>query len=183
MRVTEKAHAELDKILQLGDFAIDATLGNGYDTQFLAQKVGTSGHVHAFDIQKQSIEKSTRFLEKNQLQNRVTFYLSCHSKIKQNLPIELVGKIKTVTFNLGYLPGGDKKIITKPETTLAAIKLAHLCLSDNGIISLISYRGHEGGRCEFEEIEKLIKQEDWPVQKTPGSEATDSPVLFVIGKG
>ena len=35
----------------------------------------------------------------------------------------------------------------------------------------------------FEEIEKLIKQEDWPVQKTPGSEAPDSPVLFVIGKG
>ena len=60
MRVTEKAHAELDKILQCGDFAIDATLGNGYDTQFLAQKVGTSGHVYAFDIQKQSIEQSTR---------------------------------------------------------------------------------------------------------------------------
>ena len=183
MRVTEKAHAEVDKILQCGDFAIDATLGNGYDTQFLAQKVGTSGHVYAFDIQKQSIEQSTRFLEKNKLENRVSFYLSCHSKIKQNLPIELVGKIKTVTFNLGYLPGGDKKIITKPETTLAAIKLAHLCLSDNGIISLISYRGHEGGRCEFEEIEKLIKQEHWPVQKTPGSEAPDSPMLFIIGKG
>ena len=183
MRVTEKAHLELDIILQSGDCAIDATLGNGYDTQFLAQKVGTSGHVYAFDIQKESIEQSTRFLEKNNLENRVTFYLSCHSKIKQNLPIELVGKIKTVTFNLGYLPGGDKNIITKPDSTLSALQQAYHYLSDDGIISLISYRGHEGGRCEFEEIEKLIKQENWPVQKIPGSEAPNSPVLFIIGKG
>jgi predicted methyltransferase len=183
MKVTEKAHAELGTILHSGDFAIDATLGNGYDTQFLAQKIGTSGHVYAFDIQKDSIEQSTRFLEKNNLEDRVTFYLSCHSKINQNLPIELEGKIKTVTFNLGYLPGGDKNIITKPNTTLSALKQAHRYLSDDGIISLISYRGHEGGRCEFEEIEKLIKQENWLVQKTPGSKAPDSPVLFIIGKG
>ena len=66
MRITEKAHAELDKILQRGDLAIDATLGNGYDTQFLAQKVGTSGHVFAFDIQKESIEQSTRFPRRKQ---------------------------------------------------------------------------------------------------------------------
>ena len=183
MRVTEKAHLELDKILQHGDLAIDATLGNGYDSQFLAQKVGTSGHVYAFDIQKESIEQSIQLLEKNQLVNRVTFNQSCHSNIIKNIPINHQGKVKSVTFNLGYLPGGDKKIITKPESTLSAIKQAHFCLSDDGIISLIAYRGHEGGRSEYEEIEKLIKQEDWLAQKIPGSEAPDSPVLFIIGKG
>ena len=65
---------------------------------------------------------------------------------------------------------------------MSAIKQAHFCLSDDGIISLIAYRGHEGGRSEYEEIEKLIKQEDWQVQKIPGSEAPDSPVLFIVGK-
>ena len=65
MRLTEKAHQELGKVLQSEDVVIDATLGNGHDTKFLAQKVGASGRVYAFDIQKESIEESTRLLQKN----------------------------------------------------------------------------------------------------------------------
>ena len=86
MRLTEQAHRELDKIIHAGDFVIDATLGNGYDTQFLAQKVGNDGGVYAFDIQKESIEQSTRLLEKHQLLSRVIFTQSCHSKMLEHVP-------------------------------------------------------------------------------------------------
>lgn len=182
MRLTEKAHQELDKVLQSEDVVIDATLGNGHDTKFLAQKVGASGRVYAFDIQKESIEESTGLLKKNNHENRVIFFQSCHSSLIKNVPIELVGKIKAVTFNLGYLPGGDKNIITKPDTTLSALKQAHYFLSVDGVISLIAYRGHDGGMWEFEQIVKLIKQENWPIQKMSGNEAPDSPVLFLISK-
>ena len=182
MRLTEQAHRELDKIIHAGDFVIDATLGNGYDTQFFAQKVGNDGRVYAFDIQKESIEQSTRLLEKQQLLSRVIFTQSCHSKMLEHVPVTMLGKIKAVIFNLGYLPGGDKKIITQPDSTLSALKQAHHCLSDDGIISLIAYRGHDGGQREFEEIEKLTEKENWSVQKKSSSQAPDSPVLFLIGK-
>ena len=182
MRLTEQAHKELDKIIHAGDFVIDATLGNGYDTQFLAQQVGKDGEVYAFDIQKESIEQSTRLLEKQQLLSQVIFTQSCHSKMLEHVPVTMLGKIKAVIFNLGYLPGGDKEIITQPDSTLSALKQAHLCLSDDGIISLIAYRGHDGGQREFEEIEKLTEKENWAVQKKPSNQAPDSPVLFLIGK-
>ena len=49
-----------------GDYAVDATLGNGHDTCFLAEIVGDSGKVFGFDIQKEAIESSTtRLKEKN----------------------------------------------------------------------------------------------------------------------
>ena len=32
--------------------------------------------------------------------------------------------VKLVCFNLGYFPGGDRNIITKPETTVAGIQAA-----------------------------------------------------------
>ena len=182
MRLTEQAHREMDKIIHAGDFVIDATLGNGYDTQFLAKKVGYDGGVYAFDIQKESIEQSIRLLEKKQLLSRVIFTQSCHSKMLEHVPVTKLGKIKAVVFNLGYLPGGDKKIITQPDSTLSALKQAYLCLSDDGIISLIAYRGHDGGQREFEEIQKLTEKENWSVQKKPSSQAPDSPVLFLIGK-
>ena len=182
MRLTEQAHREMDKIIHAGDFVIDATLGNGYDTQFLAKKVGYDGGVYAFDIQKESIEQSIRLLEKQQLLSRVIFTQSCHSKMLEHVPVTKLGKIKAVVFNLGYLPGGDKKIITQPDSTLSALKQAYLCLSDDGIISLIAYRGHDGGQREFEEIQKLTEKENWSVQKKPSSQAPDSPVLFLIGK-
>jgi hypothetical protein len=100
----------------------------------------------------------------------------------EHVPVTMLGKIKAVIFNLGYLPGGDKKIITQPDSTLSALKQAHLCLSDDGIISLIAYRGHDGGQREFEEIDKLTEKKNWSVQKKTSNQAPDSPVLFLIGK-
>ena len=73
MRLTEQAHQEIKKFLKPGDRVIDATAGNGYDTQFLANLVGSEGVVFAFDIQKESIEESTRLIENADLSNQVIF--------------------------------------------------------------------------------------------------------------
>ena len=35
-----------------GDRVVDATMGNGKDTAFLAELVGEDGHVTAFDVQE-----------------------------------------------------------------------------------------------------------------------------------
>ena len=65
MRQTEKAHIFLKEILRCGDHAIDATAGNGHDTKFLAEQVGSIGHVYAFDLQKESIKESTKDYKNN----------------------------------------------------------------------------------------------------------------------
>ena len=49
------SHQLLKEVVEPGDFVIDATMGNGHDTAFLAELVGPSGEVFAFDIQKEAL--------------------------------------------------------------------------------------------------------------------------------
>ena len=53
---------------------------------------------------------------------------------------------RLVAFNLGYLPGGDKTIITVPKTTELALQAASSIVSSGGLISVLVYIGHPGGR-------------------------------------
>lgn len=65
-RVLPFARTLLQTAVKEGDYAVDATLGNGHDTCFLAKIVGDNGKVFGFDIQKEAIESSTtRLKEKN----------------------------------------------------------------------------------------------------------------------
>lgn len=56
---------------------------------------------------------------------------------------------RLVAFNLGYLPGGDKTMITKSETTLLGLEAAERVVAPGGLISLLVYVGHPGGRFCF----------------------------------
>ncbi|GJT57964.1 S-adenosyl-L-methionine-dependent methyltransferases superfamily protein [Tanacetum coccineum] len=48
-------------------------------------------------------------------------------------------------FNLGYLPGGDKTLITKSDTTRLAMEVASRIVASGGLISMLVYVGHPGG--------------------------------------
>ena len=56
--------------------------------------------------------------------------------------------MKAIVFNLGYLPGGDKKTVTRTECTLAALEQAAALIAPNGLLSVMCYPGHEGGKEE-----------------------------------
>ena len=49
------AREYMEKILTDGGTAVDATMGNGHDTETLARLVGGQGHVYAFDIQEAAV--------------------------------------------------------------------------------------------------------------------------------
>ncbi len=49
-------------------------------------------------------------------------------------------------FNLGYLPKGDKSIVTKPDTTIQAINALLSLMSIEGIIVFVIYHGHSEGQ-------------------------------------
>ncbi|GAA3320280.1 hypothetical protein GCM10020331_030620 [Ectobacillus funiculus] len=54
-RILPFARTLLQMAVKDGSYAVDATIGNGHDTAFLAQLVGEAGKVFGFDIQEQAI--------------------------------------------------------------------------------------------------------------------------------
>lgn len=150
--LVQRAHEALEKVVAEGDIVIDATLGNGHDTLFLARCVGDSGHVYGFDIQQQALKSTLECLDDAGTSERVTLYHAGHELIATLLPDALRGAVRAMMFNLGYLPGGDKSRTTTPGTTLAALTAGLEMLSPGGVISVIAYTGHRGGRDEADAV-------------------------------
>ena len=57
---------------------------------------------------------------------------------------EHVQSASFVCFNLGFLPGGERSLVTQPDTTLAALQAALRILEPQGLISVLCYVGHPG---------------------------------------
>ena len=144
-------------MLKPGDVAIDATAGKGRDTGFLAQAVGCTGWVHTFDIQAEAIQSTRNLLVASGLIDHVTLHQRSHAELTQALPKSHRGKIAVALFNLGYLPGSDQKIITKPESTLLALQSALSELKSGGRLICVTYTGHPGGKDESDVVIKFAE--------------------------
>jgi len=179
MRLTELAHNILGQYLHPGHLAIDATAGNGHDCCFLARQVGPTGMVFAFDIQQQALRETTRHLQKQGLAAQVQLFHQGHQQMRDKLPAGTHGKIQAVTFNLGYLPHGDKNTITTSATTLPALQQAKELLCPQGIISVLAYRGHPGGREEAFAVEQQLQRLATNKLRLSRFESS-GPVLFVL---
>lgn len=143
LRVLPFAKYLLGETVAPGEIVVDATAGNGNDTQFLAEHVGENGHVFAFDIQQAALDSTAKRLGK--LNERATLILDSHENIAQYIDGEIGGAI----FNLGYLPyGEDLSIVTKSDSTIKAIHTLLGMLKKGGIIAISVYDGHEGGKEE-----------------------------------
>lgn len=136
------AHDQLSRVVKIGDIVVDATCGNGNDTLFLSNLVESDGTVYAFDIQQQAIETTRQLLNEHNRKN-VTLIQDSHANIDQYIKED--EEISAAVFNLGYLPRSDKKIITKPDSTLQALEKLLQRLKKNGLIVLVVYAGHPGG--------------------------------------
>lgn len=150
--LVQQAHAALTEILAEGDIAIDATVGNGHDTLFLAREVGAIGTVYGFDIQEAALDTAYRRLQEEGMERRVSLYHAGHEAMAVVLPESVRGRVKAVMFNLGYLPGGDKQRTTGITTTLSALEQARVLLAPGGAISVLAYTGHPGGREEAQAV-------------------------------
>jgi len=150
--LTRQAHELLAEALSPGDIALDATAGNGYDTLFLAQQVGTEGELHAFDIQARALEHTRARLAAANCKTPVLLHQRSHAEMLSALPATARGRVAAVTFNLGYLPGADHDTVTRTESTLAALRQSITLLRPGGMLSVLAYRGHPGGREEAEAV-------------------------------
>jgi hypothetical protein len=151
------AHQHISEILLPGDITIDATLGNGHDALFLLNLITPSGQVFGFDIQLEAI---TSTQAKSAGATDLTLIHASHALMADKIPEQYHGHIKAIMFNLGYLPGGDKSIITQTVSTLCALNTATELLAADGIMTIMAYPGHEGGDLETEQIERWCEQLD-----------------------
>lgn len=176
------SHLFLQSFLRDGQLAVDATCGNGHDTLLLAGLVGASGHVWGLDIQPEAIAETGRRLAEAALADRVTLLPVGHERMAEHLNLP----VQAVLFNLGYLPGGDRAVITRPETTSAALKQALHLLSPGGILLATVYPGHDGGAEEQSAVECFASSlpprhyHCWRMGQT--NVAVHAPYLLLIQK-
>jgi tRNA1(Val) A37 N6-methylase TrmN6 len=147
-RILPYAKTLLSEHVTEQSIVIDATCGNGHDTLFLAQQV-PNGEVYAFDIQLQAIEHTSAKIKDY---DNVKLIHDSHANAKVYIPNSYHGQVDAAIFNLGYLPKGDKKIVTHPESTISAIKRIFEILASEGIIILVIYPGHEEGKVERDQV-------------------------------
>jgi len=135
------AHLLLRQFVRCGDRAIDATCGNGKDTLLLAELVGETGRVWAFDIQQAALARTSQRLTEAGLLSRVTLSATGHERLTD----QVSAPVTAIVFNLGWLPGGERSIVTRPATTLPALRASLELLLPGGLLLITCYPGHAGG--------------------------------------
>lgn len=172
-----------------GDTVIDATCGNGHDTAVLAKLVSDDsnrGFVHGFDLQRVAIENTSAFLDKELNVNqreRICLHQMCHSKLGE--VIKQKNSVSVVAFNLGYFPGGDKDLVTECNTTVEALTCATSLLRQGGVVTVVSYVGHPGGREEYEAVREFaagMPNDCWICSHQEWLNRPLCPRLFVLYK-
>lgn len=178
MALTDDAHQLIRNHFEGAnkELAIDATCGNGHDTQFLAE-LGFP-RVVGFDVQKCAIEASRNRLEKIGSQG-VEFILAGHESMERHID----SAVDCVMFNFGYLPSGDKNLTTDARNSVEAIASATRLLKDNGLISLMCYPGHPSGALETRAIRDWFKTLDdkWIIETHLAvSPKPTAPILYTV---
>lgn len=162
--ILDEAHNLISKVIKTGDTVIDATVGNGHDTLFLAKAVGKSGTVFGFDIQDEAIRKTREKLSSSGENSQVKLIKDSHHHLDRYLSDS--PSVKAAIFNLGYLPSGDKALTTCAPTTLKAIQALEKRMAPGGIIAIVFYPGHPEGKKEAQTIIPYLSsldQKAWSV--------------------
>jgi hypothetical protein len=183
-RLTAAASSWIEVALFDGALAVDATVGNGYDALFLGHRVGPKGKVLGFDVQKPALAGAREILKFVGSINHVSLIHDSHTRVADYLPPGAA--IDAAMFNLGYLPRGNRQIFTLPETTVAALDSVLLHLAERGRVTLLVYRGHEGGVPEYAAVRQFLEElpdDEWRVEELVStSDSPTAPRLFRIEK-
>eukprot|EP00871_Galdieria_phlegrea_P002537 jgi/Galph1/3284/GphlegSOOS_G1953.1 len=141
-----------------GDTCVDATCGKGRDTVRLAELVGPNGFVLACDVQPCAIETTQALIESIlEVSQRPMIKYVCHSHEDIARYLE-DGSVRVINYNLGYLPGSDRSITTSASSTRNSLEQLLPKVQYGGLVSLMSYIGHDGGLEERNEMLAYLSQ-------------------------
>ena len=179
--LTTLAQDRVQQHLAAGDTAVDATVGNGFDTTFLSSIVGPAGQVIGFDVQECALAATSKRLQSQNAEN----VRLLHQGHEDMLAVVAPESASAIMFNLGFLPRSDHSIVTQPDTSTLAINSAVDCLKPGGILTVLSYRGHDGGQAEFDAVESTLTKlsQRYDVRRFDSTPPKPTaPVLFVLRK-
>lgn len=156
-QVTSWCRRMMKDHVEEGAFCIDATMGNGNDTEYLCRLAGRTGRVLAFDIQEAALAATEKRLKASL--DYCNYKLCCdsHSNMKKYAAPE---SADCIVFNLGYLPGGDHTVATQPETTVDALSQGLVLLKKGGMMSICIYSGGDSGFAEHDAVFDFLKNLD-----------------------
>ncbi|GJP51764.1 hypothetical protein CLOM_g10907 [Closterium sp. NIES-68] len=180
-KLTAVAHQLWSSVVRRGDTVVDATCGNGHDALAMAAlalslaptagdaesaREEVRGRVVAMDIQEEAVRRTNQRLAaglSEQQMARVHTICGCHSTLLHHVAPD---SARLVAFNLGYLPHADRHpsvatpspptalpvLTTRPSSTVAALAAAVTATAVGGVISVMAYVGHTGGREEYDAV-------------------------------
>ena len=165
-----------------GACAVDATMGNGHDTQWLCELAGEAGRVYAFDVQAEAVERTAERLREAGLGERARLFCAGH----QHMCEYVHEPVDAIVFNLGWLPGAEHGVTTRTETTLQAVEAALQLLKEDGLMTICIYPGHEEGTRELHALmdwaAKLDDRRYDALLKTYVNQPNDPPRMLAIRK-
>ncbi|MDJ0840763.1 MAG: class I SAM-dependent methyltransferase [Acidobacteriota bacterium] len=171
--VNKLAQSIIREYAHHGGAALDATLGNGHDTAFLLELYQK---VYAFDIQEAAVRP---WLDKAP---GLTAVCDSHDRLDHYIKEPL----DAVMYNLGFWPGSDRVVVTKPETTIPSLQAAAGLLRPGGIMTVAVYLGHPEGRAEHDAVSSFLagmdRREFGVIQHRFHNFSSEAPVLYVVEK-
>ena len=143
-----------------GDICVDATAGNGHDAGFLAGAVGARGVLYALDIKKEAVDATRQRLETDESLADIHLIRRGHEQLVEVLDPKHIGQIRAIVFNLGFLPGGSRHIVTHAETTIPGLEQSLTALAPEGLLSIMMYPGRPEGKIESNAVKKWVRTLD-----------------------
>lgn len=166
------AHFWWERIVAKESIVIDATCGNGHDTLFLERL--NPKKLFAIDLQKEAIEAT-----KKQAKIATILQMS-HDTFPESIEKE---SVTLIVYNLGYLPGGNKSLTTKTETTITSLNAAIELIKRGGLISVTCYPGHAEGKSEEKAVldwAETLDPRTWSVCYHTLINREKAPSLFLV---
>lgn len=158
--------------------AADLTVGSGKDSKYILENTCVE-RLYGFDIQEEAEEKAKKLIGNDP---RFIFNLASHDQIDEYIKEGL----DLAIYNLGYLPGGNKEITTKYESTIKSLERTLKLLNKEGLAILTIYPGHPAGKEESKKIESYleeINQQKYTIIKiTHPTRPKNPPYIIVIEK-
>lgn len=178
-------------VLSPGDLAVDLTAGNGLDTLFLWSRVAPHGQVVAFDVQLAAIAATGARCHGHTKIHQYSLPCSLHSLPAgihlvhgghEALAGTLLSPPRAILANLGYLPGGERSVVTRTATTFMALEAASRILAPGGRLAVVAYPGHAEGRDETVMVEDFFSKlevSEWLVLRLTVCNRRDVPLVLV----
>lgn len=159
MRAALVRHAGAGRLAHM--LLLDCTCGNGHDCLFLSQSLsglpgGETALVLALDIQQEALDIAA---DRCRACRPEPLFARCgHENLEEALELYAPKRVPGLAvYNLGFLPGSDRSIVTRPESTLESLRQAARLMPPGGLFCIHAYAGHPGGEEELQAVRRWCR--------------------------